>query len=56
MSFFIGCTCGGVYVPYILACQVGVTVGDSDLLLFVCVTSFERQLTPLYVDCTHYGV
>ena len=33
---------------YLLACQVRVTVGDSGLCC-VCVTSFERKLTPLCV-------
>ena len=31
------------------ACQVRVTIGDSDLCC-VCVTSFESYLTPLFVD------
>ena len=33
---------------YLLACQVRVTVGDSDLC-YVCVTSFGRWLTSLFV-------
>ena len=32
------------------ACQVRVTVADSDLCCCTCVTYFERQLTPLCVD------
>ena len=35
---------------YILVCQVRVTIGDSGLCCCVCVTSVERQLTPLCVD------
>ena len=31
-------------------CQVRVTVGDSGLCCCVCVTFFERRLTPLFVD------
>ena len=34
---------------YLHACQVRVTVGHSGLCC-VCVTSFERELTPLCVD------
>ena len=35
---------------YLLACQLRATVGDSGLCCCVCVTTFERQLTPLCVD------
>ena len=35
---------------YLLACQVKVTAGDSGLCYYVCVTSFERKLAPLFVD------
>ena len=35
---------------YLLACQVRVTVGNPGLRCCVCVTSFERWLTPLCVD------
>ena len=38
-----------VYI-YIRACQLRVTVGDSGLCCCVCVTSFELELTPLFVD------
>ena len=49
----LGCASGGVYVPCIYtACQVRITVGDSGLCCCVCVTSFERELTPLRVDTT----
>ena len=34
---------------YFLACQVRATLGDSGLYCCVCVTSLERQLTPLFV-------
>ena len=34
---------------YLLACQVRVTGGDSGLCCCACVTSFERELTPLCV-------
>ena len=40
-----GCTCGGVYVPCVHACQVRVTVGDSGLCCCTCVTYFKRWLT-----------
>ena len=37
------------------ACQVRVTVGDSGLCCCICVTYFERKLTPLLVDtCTSF--
>ena len=36
---------------YWLACHVRVTVGDSGLCCCVCVTSFERCLTPSCADC-----
>ena len=42
---------GGVYVPYIFACEVTVAVDDSGLCC-VCATSFERLLTPLFVGST----
>ena len=35
---------------YLLACHVRVTVGDSGLCYYACVTSFERLLTLLCVD------
>ena len=35
---------------YLHACQVRVTVGESGLCCFTCVTSFERWLTPLCAD------
>ena len=35
---------------YLLACQVGVTVGDSALCCYVHVMSFECELTPLFLD------
>ena len=35
---------------YSNACQVRVTVGDLGFCCCACVTSFERQLTPLCVD------
>ena len=35
---------------YLHACQVRVTVGDSDLCCCACVTYFECWLTPLSVD------
>ena len=39
-----------MYLVLILhACQVRVTGGDSGLCCCVCVTSFERYLTPLSV-------
>ena len=37
-----------LYTLYFLACQV--TLGDSSLCCCVCVTSFERWLTPLCVE------
>ena len=37
---------------YLLACHVRITVGVSGLCCCVCVTSFERELTPLCVDNT----
>ena len=40
---------GFIRTLYLLACQVRVTVGDSGLCCCVCVTSFERLLTPLFV-------
>ena len=35
---------------YLHACQVRVTVSDSGLCCWTCVTYFKRWLTPLYVD------
>ena len=37
----------------LLACQVWVTIGDSSLCCCVCVTYFERRLTPLFVESAH---
>ena len=44
-----------VYLVYLLACQVRVTVGDSGVCRCVCVTSFERSLPPLFVDSVNHG-
>ena len=42
---------GFMYRVLILqACQVRVTLGDSDLCCCTCVMHFEHQLTPLCVD------
>ena len=35
---------------FLLACQVRVTLGDSDLCCCVCVMSFARSLAPLCAD------
>ena len=35
------------------ACQVTVTVSHSGLCCCVCVTCFERKLTPLFVETAH---
>ena len=37
---------------YLLACQVRVTVGGSGFCCCVCVMSFERESTPLFIDCS----
>ena len=39
-----------IYRMCLLACRARVTLGDSGLRCFVCVTSFKRQLTPLCLD------
>ena len=39
-----------IIIYSIHACQVRVTVGDPGLCCCTCVTSFERSLTPLFVD------
>ena len=44
---FWGCTCGGVYVPFIYLHARWVTVGDSGLCCWFCVTSVEPKLTSL---------
>ena len=40
---------------YLLAYQVWSTVGDSGLPYCVCVTSFERWLTPSFLDYAYAG-
>ena len=37
---------------YLPACQVRVIVGDSGFCCCVCVTSFERESSPLFTDCS----
>ena len=45
---------GGVHnILCLLTCQVRVIVGDSGLCCCVCVTSFERKLSPLCADSPH---
>ena len=39
-----------LFCIHLLACQMRVTVGHSGLCFRVCVTSFECQLTPSFVD------
>ena len=38
---------------YLLACRMRVSVVDSGLRYSVGVTSFDRQLTPLFVNFTY---
>ena len=42
-----------LYILYLFACQVRITVCDSGLCCCVCVMSFDGQLTLLRVDSVH---
>ena len=45
-----------MYLVYLHACQVRLTMGNVGLCYCTCVTYFERKLTPLCVDSVHVRV
>ena len=49
-----GGTSGGVYAPCIYSHARLVPAGDSGFCCCVCMTPFERDLTPLFVDSILY--